>query len=339
MKDIIVLGFGRSGTTWISDIISKVKGSVILFEPLHPSVTEYSEEFSYSCVTERQCSARLKAYLREVLAKRHRKMWLMRNHVPTRLEELSQDFLEQLWRECSIIGFKEIRANFMIDWFHKNLNGKIVYIIRHPCAVLASIKKRTNFWEFGWPKTYELFLEKTIFNDTYRNHDIAGLAGVVEDARSDLDKYAVMWSVTHAIALPELKRHKIPLFYYENFYSEPFLWVRKMFEYLNDKAVNIHPAYIFTPSMTTLKTLHGLRNVTDPINGNSTAFFWDKVLSKKEVDRVMEIVRSFGIDNYDKKGAVAVQYDAGESTWRAIEKMVRSKYAEVFWKSSSTQPS
>ena len=33
---------------------------------------------------------------------------------------------------------KEIRANLMLDWLSSRTNARIVYVIRHPCAVIAS---------------------------------------------------------------------------------------------------------------------------------------------------------------------------------------------------------
>lgn len=302
MKSIIVLGFGRSGTTWLSDIISKATGNLILFEPFHPSVTEFSRTFSYSYINDDNNTNHLKNYLCDVLNKRHRKKWLLRNHIPVRLEEINQDFLKMLWEECSIGGFKEIRANFLIRWIYENLDSKIVYIVRHPCAVVSSIKRRKNFWEFGWPETYELFLNKTLYSDTYSNHDFVSHIGVVENVKTDLEKYAVMWAITHAIVLPELKKLKLPLFYYENIYGQPFSSVKEILRYLGFDDIRIHPSYIFTPAMTSLKTLHGLYRMDKEISQKGSKLFWEEILSKEEVDMIMDIVSHFGIHLYGKSG-------------------------------------
>jgi hypothetical protein len=296
---LIILGFGRSGTTWISDIISKVTGSLILFEPLHPSVTDLSRNFSYSAVANKDDSIILKDYLENVLNKRHRKMWLMRNHVPTPLENVSHNFLEVLWEECSVIGFKEIRANFMIPWLRSNLNAKIIFVVRHPLAVVSSILKRSNFWEFGWPDTYELFLEKTIYNSCYKDHEISTCIDLIQSAKTTLEKITVMWAVTHAIALPELKKLNLPFFYYEDIYCDPFSSIRNMFRYLGYNQIKLHPSYLFTPSMTTLKTIHGLYSMEERILSKNLAFFWERILSEKEIGTVMDIVGHFRIHVYD----------------------------------------
>ena len=92
-KFIIVLGFGRSGTTWISDMISKMNGRLILFEPFHPSVTHLSQRIAYTPVDRGIEGYLIAQLLTDVLTKRHKKLWLLRNHVPTKLEEVSQSFV------------------------------------------------------------------------------------------------------------------------------------------------------------------------------------------------------------------------------------------------------
>lgn len=302
---IIILGFGRSGTTWISDIVSKIFGGLILFEPLHPSVTDWSERFSYSTIIDRDNSILLKQYFERVLNKNLLKHWLLRNHLQTRIEESDPHFINLIWKECSVIGFKEIRMNFMIDWLINFHNAKIIFIVRHPLAVIASIKKRTNFWEFGWPSTFEMFIEKTIFNSCYRNHRIHKNKDIVKNARTDIQKIAIMWSITHAIAVPELTKHKLPVFYYEDFYRNPFLYVKAMFNYLGEEQINIHPSYLFTPSMTTLKTIHGLKNMSSKISSKDLSFFWDEVLSLDDIKSIMDIISCFGVHLYPLSPTIA----------------------------------
>lgn len=301
-EHLAVLGFGRSGTTWISDIISKTTGGLVLFEPLHPSVTEMSQEYSYAPISPGNAKG-MKGYLADVVGKRHRKMWLMRNHVPVRLEDISPHFLDLIWENCNVIGFKEIRANFMLRWLHQELGYRIVFIARHPCAVVSSILKRQNFWEFGWPDTYRLFLARTLHHPHYQHHRISECRTLVERAETPLEKYTIMWAITHAIALPELERLGLPVFHYEDFYTHPFQSVRKLLDYIGIGKENIHPAYIFTPSMTTLKTLHGLYG-SEQLIQDGASIFWKDTITAAQVDRVLEIARSFGVGLYEKDGSI-----------------------------------
>jgi hypothetical protein len=304
MKKIFVLGFGRSGTTWISDVISKVSGQLILFEPFHPSVTEFSREFSYAAISNVN-SKLIQSYLQDVMAKKYRKMWLMRNHIPVSLDKVSEGFLNEIWERCEVIGFKEIRANFMISWFYQNFDCKVVYVVRHPCAVISSIVRRTNFWEFGWPDTYNSFLKKSLLSrDGEAANSFMNLlpSDIINTADSYIDKIAVMWSITQLLAYSQIRDLGLPMFFYEDFYAHPFEFVKDLLDYLELGSRNIHPAYIFTPSMTTLKTLHGLYEKEGDLERMGAAIFWDKVLGDAQVEQIINIVKGFGIHIYDKTG-------------------------------------
>ena len=298
-QPIVVLGFGRSGTTWIADIISKSLGKLILFEPIHPSVTDIAEELAYSSISDNITNKLISLY-NNIFNQNHRKMWLLRNHVPDRLENISGDFLELLWNKCEIGGIKEIRANFLIDWYLKNMDAKIVFIIRHPCATVSSIKGRPNFWEFGWPRTYEIFLQKTIFSQTYKNHPIQNNINLIKSVKSYEEKIAIMWAITHAISLPKMKELNLPVIIYENLYDDPFNVSRELLTYLGYPQAPIHPSYLFTPSMTTLKTIHGIKDLEERKKKKGWSFFWEERLTDNDVKAIMHIVNEFGIDIFNE---------------------------------------
>jgi hypothetical protein len=175
--------------------------------------------------------------------------------------------------------------------------------MRHPGATVSSIKGRSNFWEFGWPETYNMFLKRTIYNDHYKDHPITNCLDVVKRAETYAEQCAVMWAITHAIALPELNRLGLPVFFYEEFYDLPFESSRELMRYLGYGDVNIHPSYLFTPSMTTLMTIHGIKIMEEERAKQGIAFFEEK-LSKKELDDIMKIVTTFGITCYDLNGLI-----------------------------------
>ncbi|MEO5335341.1 MAG: sulfotransferase [Magnetospirillum sp. WYHS-4] len=292
---IIILGFGRSGTTWISDIVSKVLGKLVLFEPLHPSVNEESRHYSYASCVDGQGMA---PYLRRVLAKEHRRPWLMRNHVPVPLKDIDPSFVDLLWDQCEIAGFKEIRANFVIPWLAQTLSRRIVFIVRDPFAVVASIRRRLNFWEFGWPGTYELLVDRNLANQAYDS--IPAIPALREQAKridSDVERIALMWAITHAVALDDMERLGLPVFHYEDFYLSPFETTRRMFAHLGHGSPHIHPAHIFTPSMTTHKTLHGFYEFDRRIEVRNLDFFWREVLNEADQAAIRRIVAPLNLQH------------------------------------------
>ncbi len=295
---IVVLGFGRSGTTWISDIISKALGGLVLFEPLHPQACSFAADVCYDDLSGQASSRRVNAYLNTVLMKNYRQRWLLRNHLFTPLEEVSGEFIEAIWDECQVLGFKEIRANFMIPWLRTQLDARIVFVVRHPCAVIASIRKRANFWkEFGWDRHWQMFLERAIAT-TPADETVSAAQLAARSARSDLEKQAAMWAVTYAVAQAELDAAGAPFFYYEDFYERPFAASRALFSFLGHPDINMHPSHLFVPSMTTMRTVHGLTASESDFVRHGEAMFWDGVLAEGEVGEIMAVVAASGIKAY-----------------------------------------
>ena len=294
-RPIIVLGFGRSGTTWISDIISKALGGLVLFEPLHPAVCDFAREVCYSPVVDRAERERLQAHLDGVLHKRHRDRWLLRNHLFSPLEEASDAFLNAIWDNCTVLGFKSIRGVQMMGWLRQVLDARIVYVTRHPCAVLASIRRRENFWkEFGWSEHVEMFFSRAKAHPHWE--EIAARYEVtVSRVDSELEVQALMWSVTQLLAELQLQELGLPQFDYESFYDAPFAEAQHLLAYLGYPDLTLHPAHIFVPSMTTLHTVHGFRRTETDYTMAGIEMFWKGVLSQSEVNAILNIVYLMGV--------------------------------------------
>ena len=295
---IVVLSFGRSGSTWVSDIISKNMGGLLLSEPLHPETCPFPQEACYSDGYEPGLSARLLDFLHEVLAGAYRNRWLLRNHLFTPLEAVSQAYMDMVWDETRVLGFKEIRANFMIDWLIENLDARIVYLVRHPAAVIASLRRRKNFWnEFGFETHWRLFLEHVVQNP--RNEAVLRpYLQTIVTARTQIERETVMWATAHKLASQALARHDLPMFHYEDFYERPFPTTRRLVAYLDGDPNAIHPSHIFVPSMTTIRTVHGLTASESDFATKGWAIFWEDILSPSELQTIMRLVDAFGIEDY-----------------------------------------
>lgn len=294
---IVVLSFGRSGSTWVSDIISKSLGGLLLFEPLHPEACFFAAEICYNDATDPALSARLAELLEGILVRQDRNRWLLRNHLFSPLEEVSQAFVDTVWEECEVLGFKEIRANFLIDWLLEHFHARIVYLVRHPYAVIASLHRRKNFWnEFGFERHWRLFQERVLLNPRHQAL-LQPYLPLATAAQTQIEQETVMWAVTHKIASADLTRHGLPIFHYEDFYEKPFPTTRALLSYLGHNA-SIHPAHIFVPSMTTIRTVHGLSSSESDYSTKGLAIFWQDILPPTELRIIGEIVRAFDIHDY-----------------------------------------
>ncbi len=306
-RPIIVLSFGRSGSTWVSDIISKNLGGLLLFEPLHPETCPFPQDACYSDGYGPGQDERLRAFLTAVMGKAYRNRWLLRNHLFNPLEAVSQTFVDMVWEETQVLGFKEIRANYMIDWLIERFDARIVYLVRHPAAVIASLRRRKNFWnEFGFETHWRLFLDHVVNNPRHENilHPYFDL---IAGASADIEREAVMWAVSHKLAVRALARRGLPIFHYEDFYERAFPTTRRLVRYLSGNPDAIHPAHIFVPSMTTIRTVHGLTASESDFSAKGWGIFWEDILSSEELEMIMSLVRAFDIEDYSAGWALPSQ--------------------------------
>ena len=295
---IIVLSFGRSGSTWVSDIISKNLGGLLLFEPLHPETCPFPQRACYADGSDPAFSVELERFLSEILDRRHRNRWLLRNHLFSPLEAVSPAFVDMVWEESPVLGFKEIRANFLIEWLIDHFDARVVYLVRHPAAVVASLRRRKNFWnEFGFETHWRLFQDHVVRNPRHLQA-LAPYRQIIDRAQSQVERETVMWAVSHKLASEALRRRGLPIFRYEDFYEHPFPTTRALIRHLGGDPAAIHPAHIFVPSMTTIRTVHGLTSSESDFAAKGWGIFWDDILSPAEFDGVMALVQAFDIQDY-----------------------------------------
>lgn len=272
-QPLIIAGFGRSGTTWLSDIISKYSGGLVLFEPFHPRLFEDSSKVIYSSISEKQSFI---DHWNKIYSGRLRHKWLLRNHLNRPTEEVNDDFVENIWSNSQIIGFKSIRLNFNIDAFISNGAFKVLYIIRHPLSVISSILKRPNYWnDLSW----------NFHSNMIKDYIPSANPQTIEE------KIALIWGLSVQKAYTSLLKMGIVPIFYEDLYSHPFTKAKQILNELNLYRHSIHPSHLFTPSMLSLRTMHDIFP-NDIINDHKFhQRFWQDTLSKNQIDSISDMIR------------------------------------------------
>jgi len=305
-RPIAILGFGRSGTTWVSDIVSTCLGGLILFEPMFPTALESASAYCYADVSETDSRRTLEQHFNAILAEENHAPWLLRNHVKHPLDQVDPAFLDRIWAECRIVGFKEIRANFMIDQLAGDWGYRTLFVLRHPCAVISSPKGRPWFWK-GDFDSFEIHLvmfdERVLKNPKYAEPFSGIDTKRIIETGSQIEKEALIWAATHKVALAALARTGTPLLYYEDLFADPFSYSRELLEAVTGDASRLlHPAYIFTPSMVTLKTSHDLYFADNSIHEAGPSFFWKERLTEADVSSIEAVVSLFDLHLCDALG-------------------------------------
>jgi len=263
--NVFVIGSGRSGTTWLGNIVA---GDELI---------TYFEPFDYRRVSA-FTGLGLRPYFRPNDSHSEWKL-IIDDLLCSRLKDdaLANSNNALVPRNCRGILIKDIRINGILMWLQKNFDIRFVFILRHPCAVALS-RVRCN-----WVPEVESFFEnKEIVADL--NVDINFLR---ELSLNPLFAHLIMWCFENAVPLRQFG-DSLPLFRYENLMTDKETTVPAILATLglsfNDARQR---AFNELSNMST-------RSIIDPfelIHG------WRKFITDSEINTITKIIRHFELSS------------------------------------------
>jgi len=145
---LIVAGTGRSGTTWLAELLRGLPDYKFLHEPLNPGRNPEAMQYGYRHATyDRVYLApgdrwtEFRSFMRRILEGRVGPSGLWRFETDNRFRMMWEFF-----RRRKIL-VKFTRALRFLHWLHEEFSPRaIVVIIRHPCAVVHSML-RYGAWD------------------------------------------------------------------------------------------------------------------------------------------------------------------------------------------------
>ena len=266
-RSIIVAGTARSGTTWLGELIASQMRCRMMFEPFHTELVSDFAQFNYfQYMRPGQENAALLDYVRRVMLGEIRHPWIDR-YVDT--------FLPR-WRVI-----KEIRACLFLRWIHDYFpEVPMVFIIRHPCAVVAS-RLRLNWATDGDIKHF--LTQKPLLDDF-----LAESMDIIQGAITREEKHAIVWSVSNLVPLQQMSDTPMHVVFYENLLLHPGEEIPKLFRAIRQPYDESAFRYAHRASMTT-KRKSAILEDTNPTTS------WRRELSDTQITRVLRVVEGFGL--------------------------------------------
>ena len=262
---LAIAGVGRSGTTWLAQVVNHQNKHRVIFEPFH-SVAEYpgktilKNEYIRPDETDQEKIDNLNLVLRGEL----KSLWL---------DQCNTAFFPK----NRII--KIIWGNLLLKWIKtQHPQIKMLYIIRHPGATLSS-QMRSE-----WPPE----LEKMIQQDKLKEDYLQEFSKEIRKEKSYLETLAFYWSLNNYIVLKQFNEKDISVVFYENLFLRPQEEMNKIFTFL-ELPYNKRKAFkeLNRPSLMAnrLTTIF-----TDPLET------WKKYISNDQYNRINEILSLFDLD-------------------------------------------
>jgi hypothetical protein len=264
MPTAMVVGSGRSGTTWIAEVIDSQVPCRLMFEPFNPHRVPECSRFEYfQYMRPGEENADLLAFCRALVRGDLRGRWI-------------DGKLARLRPRLRLI--KDIRPTPMLRWLiDRFADLPVVYVLRHPCAVVAS-RLRLD-WET------DADIERFLRQPTLVADHLGPFLPAIERARTPEEKHAVVWCLSNLVPLRQCAGSRWLLLYYEELQQQPETEIPKIFEALDAEFDRSVFTALRRPSRTTRA---GPRQA-------SGADAWRRMLTPAQADNVLAVVDAFGL--------------------------------------------
>lgn len=265
-KSVIIAGSGRSGTTWLSEIVNFNNEYRFIFEPIRPEVLPSLRHF---------CP---KQYLRP---DNHEEKYLQPIddilHGRIRNAYLDKHNMRFFARRVLI---KVIRGHLLLRWLHNNFPMiPIIFVLRHPCAVAMS-KQR-----LGWD-TEEL--EGLLAQCNLVEDFLEPYRGEMSAVRSAFERHVLIWCIENFVVLKQFQKNQLLVTFYESLCENPETETARIFAFLGKSANAETIKMVRKPSATAIG--HRVRALQRDIGA------WTRQISSEDLRRCQEILTTFGFD-------------------------------------------
>ncbi len=263
-RSILLAGSGRSGSTWVSDVINARNDLRTIFEPFHPQRVALCRHFPRRLYLRPDSApAEYVEPIERILAGRIRGWPDAQNRC--------------LWPRGRLI--KVVRAQLFLRWIAvRHPEVALVYLIRNPFAVVASRLA------VRWRAPLRWFLEQP---ELVEDH-LAPHRARLEAAESRFERHMLMWCVENFVPLRQFAAAPLYVLFYENLVSDPEASTRALYEHLG---LRFAPALLREISIPSVVS----RPDSAVHSGEDRLASWRKHLEPPQIAQGLDILRSFGL--------------------------------------------
>jgi len=299
-----ISGSGRSGTTWIQDSLASANGLRPVFEPLHPYLSDVGNEYAHRALAADEDHPALKQFLVRAAAGRGPRLWTQYRQQLRWLFPPPDEFwskrdagrTKRHWskflREAPKLtrdGFRReplikcIRANLMLPWIARNLDCRVVLIVRHPGAVVESeLRSRWNA---------SFALER--FRNDAKLHALTGgrYRALLARELSSVEALTLRWLIENQWVVDAAAAHGVTIIHYEDLRSPHDNAWSRLCAALDVK----HVPGKQTLSVPSQQSAATLRSSSKPRSRMSR---WMERLTTDQINRVRDVLESAGFNGY-----------------------------------------
>ena len=266
---IILAGTGRSGTTWVANILNYNKRYRYMDEPFHPRRVRLIKKIGgIPYLRPEDKNENIHNIISQVISGRIRSIYINRHNS----KYISNKRL-----------IKDIHISIILKWIKINFPEiPLILLLRHPFAVAYS-RARLKWWDA------DAILIKYLRQDKIVEDFLTGKTEIVKNLKDDFLKFVFIWCIENIIPLRQLNESEIHLVFYENLCRHPEKEAKKMFDFIGCKMADSIVPIFNKPSQVTTRD-SAILNKRDLVTD------WQHRINKSQISEGMNILKSFGLD-------------------------------------------
>lgn len=263
---VLLAGSGRSGTTWLEEVIDRHHDHRVIFEPFRASEVPQLAGMPHGLYLRPDDPAtRWRTPIEAILRGRVRNRWMdHQNHVHIARRRL----------------VKEIRANTLLKWLVVQFPElRVVWLVRHPLAVAASAQK------LRWRDQLDALLAQP---DLVADH-LQPLLPVIASAETPFERLVVQWCIENLVPFRALGPDDVQLVFYEELVDHPEAVATALLSAVGQEVDDEVLAAVHRPSKLAGPDSAIVRG-TDLLGAG-----WRASVPPAEVDRAVELITAMGL--------------------------------------------
>jgi Sulfotransferase family len=264
---VFVAGSGRSGTTWLVDLLNADRSYRVIFEPLTFRLGALGGRQLPRYVRPSTRDPELTATVERILLARFKStQWTARGN-------------DRLFSTRRIV--KDVQSNLRLAWMRESFPPfPIILIIRHPCAVAASRDRLRNV------RPIDEFLEDSRLVEDH----LAPLAEQLTRLESPFEVEIARWCIETHIPLKQMAEGlELEVVLYEQLVSNPSQVLEPVFNRLGRKPPAALVDRLGVPSLTAYRPDAPLPSTARAVDE------WQERVTDEQLQRALELVDLFGL--------------------------------------------
>ncbi len=281
-RDVVwIIGDGRSGTTWLGDLINHKGKYRQLFEPFHPlEIGTMNFMIPYLYMKPGKENKQLAAAAQDIFTGKF---------THERVDVANYKF------HYKGLLVKDIFANLFAYWIQSLYPEiKIILLVRNPFSVAVS---KYNRKDWLWITDPIVLLQQ---HDLHMDYLEPFDSLIRKTSRDDdyIARQVLIWSILHYVPLRQFDQGTIHIVFYEDVYSNPEQAVQKIVDFIGKdtdrKTVRLNKNIISKPSKVSGKESTIIQR-TSPLTS------WKNSITSGQIEKGMRILQVFGFDGlYDE---------------------------------------